>query len=56
MCLRDSGCTTILANSRMVEEEEYDGKQDTLIMGDGKKIECYTATLTFNSPWFQGEV
>ena len=51
-CLRDSGCTTIVANSRMVE----DGKKDTLIMADGTKIECPTATLTINSPWFQGEV
>ena len=42
MCLRDSGCTTIVANSRMVEEKEYDGKKDTLIMADGTKIECYS--------------
>ena len=56
MCLRDSGCTTIVVHSRMVEEEEYDGQKDTLIMADGTKRECPTAIFTINSPWFQGEV
>ena len=56
MCLRDTGCTTIVANSKIVEEGDYDGKKDTLTMADGTRVECPTATLNINSPWFEGTV
>ena len=56
MCLRDTGCTTIVARCKIVEEGDYDGKKDTLIMADGTKVECPTATLNINSPWFEGTV
>ncbi|KAH9503958.1 hypothetical protein Btru_067455 [Bulinus truncatus] len=55
-CLRDSGCSTLIVDSSLVDTSQLTGNSEFVRLGDGTKLECPTATIFIESPWVKGHV
>ena len=56
LCLRDSGCTTIVIDEKLVDDTHYTDKLTNIRMANQKEISCRTARIMIDSPWVTGEV
>ena len=56
LCLRDSGCTTIVVDEKLVDDSNYTEKMTTIKMANQKEITCKTAKISIDTPWVNGEV
>ena len=56
VCLRDSGCTTVVVKKTLVNDNQYTNNTENIKLGDGKQIECQTAIIKVDTPWIKGQI
>ena len=56
MALRDSGCTCLVVQEKLVSDEQYLNETEIITLGDGSSIECKCAIINIDTPWISGEI
>ncbi|XP_062585038.1 uncharacterized protein LOC134246689 [Saccostrea cucullata] len=54
--LRDTGCSTVFVNSKLVSDEDKTGKSRVITLADGTRRSCSEAIVSVNTPYISGKV
>ena len=54
--MRDTGCSTVVINRKLVSPEQLTGKDETCVLIDGTVRRVPVAEIEMSSPYFSGKV
>ncbi|XP_059146787.1 uncharacterized protein LOC131934712 [Physella acuta] len=54
LCLRDTGCTTLIVDKAMVKESDYTGEVQEVRLANRMSIHCDMAKIEIDCPWVTG--
>lgn len=54
--LRDTGCSTVFVNSKLVSDDEKTGRTKVITLADGTRRTCSEAIVSVKTPYISGKV